>query len=424
MLESVKIQRRQSEIRQALAGLVGKEKPDENEVRQIETLDLEFRQNETRLRGALIAEDTERREAGADLETRSDREWDELVGRFELRQVALALDEGRQLDGATAEIVQEMRSQGGYRGIPVPWAALELRAGETVASGTPDPIQTRPIIDRLFPDSVAARMGAQMINIDHGAIEWPVVTSSVTAGWADGETANVAGPTVFATTDRALKPEHNLGVMMKITRKALKQSGDALEQAVRRDMNGAMAVSLDKAIFLGTGANGQPLGVITGAGTYGITSTDAAALASWAAFRAAVVRFITGNAADSPSAVRGLIRPELWSLLDDTLIEGTAVSEWDRLLKNIPASNIAMSHNALAAPSGDPLETQALLTTSAGGVAPIFVGVWGGVDLIRDPFSDAQSGGLRLTALTTVDVTVARPAQLELITGLELEAGA
>jgi len=161
--------------------------------------------------------------------------------------------------------------------------------------------------------------------------------------------------------------------------------------------------------------------VITGAGTYGITSTDAGALASWAAFRAAVVRFMTANAAGSPGAVRGLIRPELWSLLDDTLIEGTAVSEWDRLLKNIPASNIAMSTNALAAPSADPLETQALLTTNAGGVAPIFVGVWGGVDLIRDPYTDAQSGGLRLTALTTADVTVARPSQLQLITGLELE---
>lgn len=422
MLESVKIQRRQSEIRQALADLVGKEKPTEDETRSMSAFDLEYRQNETRYRAALIAEDTERRDAKGELETRAGKEWDELVTKFELRQVALALDEGRPLDGATAEIVQEMRSQGGYRGVPVPWAALEQRAGETVASGTPDPIQTRPIIDRLFPDSVAARMGAQMISIDHGAVEWPVVTSSVSAGWADGETANVAGPTVFATTDKALKPDQNLGVMMKITRKALKQSGDALEQAVRRDMNGAMAVALDKAIFLGTGANGQPLGVITGQSTYGITSTDAAALATWAAFRAAVVRFMTGNAAGSPSAVKAMIRPELWALLDDTLISGTAVSEWERLLRNIPAGNIAMTTNGIATPAGTPLETQSLLTTNAGGVAPIFVGVWGGVDLIRDPYSDAQSGGLRLTALTTVDVTVARPAQLQLITGLELEA--
>src|SRR5690606_26142204 len=107
-----------------------------------------------------------------------------------------------------------------------------------------------------------------------------------------------------------------------------------LEQAVRRDMNGAIGVALDRAVFLGTGANGQPLGVIAGAGTYGITATDAGAMASWDAFRAAVGRFMAGNAAGSPGAVKAPIRPELWALLDGTLIEGTAVSEWDRLLKN------------------------------------------------------------------------------------------
>ena len=420
MLTSVTIQRRQSEIRQSLAEVVGKDTPTEDETRSMEALDKEYRLNETRYRAALTAEDQERRDAKGELETRSDRQFAELVAGFELRQVALALDEGRALDGRTAEVVQELRSQGGYRGFPVPWQALEQRAGETIASGTPDPIQTRPIIDRLFPDSVAGRMGAEMIAIDSGAVEWPVVTSSVSAGWADGELANVAGPQVFATSDRALKPDHNLGVQMKISRKALKQSGPALEAAVRRDMNGAIGVALDLAVFLGTGANGQPLGVITGAATYGITATDADELASWSAFRAAMVRFMGANAANSPGAVKALIRPELWSLLDGTLISGTAVSEWDRLVKNVPAANLVMTTNALPAPSGSPLETQSLLTTAAGGVAPIFVGTWGAVDLIRDPYTDAQSGGLRLTALATIDVTVARPAQLELIIGLEL----
>ena len=95
MLDSVKIARRQSEIRQALAGLVGKENPTEDETRSMESMDQEYRTNETRYRAALVAEDQERREAGADLETRSDREFAELIGRFELRQVALSLDEGR-----------------------------------------------------------------------------------------------------------------------------------------------------------------------------------------------------------------------------------------------------------------------------------------------------------------------------------------
>lgn len=419
MLASVKISRRQSEIRQQLAGLVANDNPTDDEKRSLEALDAEYKTNETRYRAALIAEDQERREAKGELETRGAKEWADLLGKFEMRQVALALDEGAALSGATAEIVTELRSKGGYRGVPVPYAALETRAGETVASGTPDPKFTAPIIDRLFAETVAGRMGAQIVNIDSGLAEYPVCTSSVSAGWQANETGNVAGPTVYATTDRPLSPDQTLGVQMKVTRKALKQSGDALEQAVRRDMMGAINVELDKAVFIGAGSAGEPLGVVTGAATYGITSTAIGAAASWAAFRAAVTRFMIANAAASPNDVRLLIRPEVWDDLDGTLITGTAVSEWDRLTSQIPAANIAMSSNALAAPTGSPAASSALLATSAGGVAPIFVGLWGAIDLIRDPYSDAASGGLRLTGLMTTDVTVSRPSQLEVLTGIQ-----
>ena len=417
MLDSVKIAKRQSEIRQALAGLAGKDKPTEDEVQKMGDLDREYGTNETRYRAALVAEDGERREAGRDLETRSASQWGELVQGFELRQAVLHLDEGKALTGKTAEVVQELRNAGGYRGIPVPLMALERR--NTVASGTPDPMQTRPIIDRLFPASVAAQMGAQMITMGAGATEWPVTTSAVTAGWAATEGGNVAGPTAYATTDKALKPEQTLGIHMRITRKALLQSGEALEQAIRRDMAGTMQAELDKAIFRGTGADGQPLGVVTGAATYGITSTAVGDAASWAAIRAAVVRFMSANAAAGPGEVKALIRPELWSFLDGVMVgDGGFKFEYDRLKESL--GGVVMSANALAAPTGAPAATQALLTTSAGGVAPVFVGIWGAFDLIRDPYSDAQSGGLRLTALTTADVTVARGTQLELLTGLEL----
>lgn len=421
MLDSVKIQRRQSEIRQTLAELVGKEALSDDETRKMDDFDTEYRSNEARYRAALISEDEERREAKDDLETRSDREWAELMGRFELRQVALALDEGRALSGATAEIVGELREAGGYRGVPVPWEALEVRVGETTASGVPDPIQMRPIIDRLFPESVAAKMGAEMITIDHGLIEWPVVTSDVTVAWQSTETGNVAGPTRFQTTDRAMVPNYTVGIQIKITRRALKQTGAALEQAVRRDMNGAIQAELDRVVFLGAGASGEPLGVITGAATYGITSTAVAAASTWAAFRAGVTRFLTANAATGPGSVNALIRPELWDSMDGAYVDtGVGLTEWDRLLKSIPAGNVVMSPNALAAPAGTPLAVTALLTTRAGGIAPIFVGKWGAIDMIRDPYTDAHSGGLRITGLATLDVTVARPAQLELLTGLEV----
>jgi hypothetical protein len=154
-------------------------------------------------------------------------------------------------------------------------------------------------------------------------------------------------------------------------------------------------------------------------GSYGIASTAVNAVAFWAIFRSAIKTFMIANAAASPADVRLLMRPEVWDTLDSNLIASTAVSEWDRVLKNIPLQNIVGSSNALAAPTGSPLASKALLTTTVGGVPPIFVGLWGAIDMIRDPYSDAASGGLRLTALATMDVTVSRPAQLQIITGIQ-----
>lgn len=415
MLTSVKIQKRQSEIRQSLAALIGKDKPTEDETRSMSELDSEYQGNETKYRASLIVEDNERREAKGELETRSDKDFASLVDKFELRQVALHLDEGAKIDGATAEVIEELRSQGGYRGVPIPYAALEIRSGETVASGTPSPVNTAPIIDRIFAGSVASKMGAQFVNIAQGTNDYPITSSSVAGGWAATETGNVAGPTVYSTANRSLSPDNTFGIQMKVTRKALKQSGDALEQAVRRDMNGCLAEGMDKAVFQGTGADGQPSGILVG--SYGITSTAVSAAASWAAFRGAVKRFLLANAANSPSDVNLLLRPEIWDAMDDDLITGTAVSEWDRLIKNIPG--VVMSSNALAAPVGSPLASKALLTTNVGGVAPIFVGTWGAIDLIRDVYSDAASGGLRLTALATMDVTASRAQQLQILTGIQ-----
>lgn len=408
MLDSVKIQRRQSEIRQSLSALVGKETPTTDETRSMETLDAEYRQNEIRYRAALTAEDSERREAGADLETRTDRQYAELVAGFELRQIVLALDEGKSLSGQTAEVVAEMRSQGGYRGIPIPLAALELR--NTVSADVPNPVQTRPIIDRLFPASVAARLGIQTVNIAQGSVEWPVATSGAIAGWAPTEGANVPGPNPFQTAERMLAPDHTLGAHMRITRKALKQAGEGLEQAIRRDMNGAIGAELDRAVLMGDGTGGEPLGIVPGAATYGITSTAVAAAASWAAFRAEVVAFMQANQITSASGVNMAFDPEIWADLDGALIAGTAVSEWDRLVKHVPAGNIALANQLDAG--------TAILTTTAGGIPPAFLGIWGGLDMIRDPYTDAQNGGLRLTGLLTADVTVARGSQIRILTGI------
>lgn len=81
---------------------------------------------------------------------------------------------------------------------------------------------------------------------------------------------------------------------------------------------------------------------------------------------------------------------------------------------------VVLTTNGITAPAGGPpVKSKALLTTTTNGVAPVFCGMWGAVDVIRDVVTEAKSGQLVLTALTTMDVTVARGVQLEILTGVQ-----
>jgi len=404
MLNSVRIMARQSEIRQGLSELVGKDKLTEDETRSMETLDAEYRANEKKYRAALIAEDEERQEAAGELETRSEREYAELIGAFEVRQVVAAIREGRELTGQTAEVVAEMRSQGGYRGVPVPLEALEVR--NTVSSGTPDPKSTMGIFDRLFPQSVASRLGVQSVQIPQGSREWPVATQGASAGWAATEGGDVTAAVAFQTTEAMLSPDHLLGTRMQISRKALAQTGTGLEQAIRRDMNAAIGAELDRAILIGSGASGQPTGIVTGA----TNSTDMSAAApTWTLFKTEIVAFMSANAITDSSQVRIALTPGIWSDMDDDeAFASTGITEWNRLVNHVGAGNVTLSTQLTAG--------AALLTTSAGGLAPAYAGFWGGLDVIRDPYSDAASGGLRLTGLLTTDLVMPRQSQVRVLT--------
>ena len=116
--------------------------------------------------------------------------------------------------------------------------------------------------------------------------------------------------------------------------------------------------------------------MITGRATYGIALQEVDAAATWAAFRAGVTAFMVANAASGPGAVRAMIRPELWDYMDGILVgDGGYKFEYDRLREALGSAN--MTSNALPAPAGDPLATTALLTTSTGGIAPVFRGPHG-----------------------------------------------
>ena len=113
-----------------------------------------------------------------------------------------------------------------------------------------------------------------------------------------------------------------------------------------------------------------------------------------------------------------MFRHELINGLDGAVIEvGSGITEYDFIISRL--GSVLTTGNALDAPSGSPLESKAVMTVSTGGIAPFFIGIWGSVDLIRDPYTSAASGQLHLTALITADIAVLRPDQLGILTELQ-----
>lgn len=421
MLESRKIELRRSEIRQQLAELSAKPEPTEEEVRSMESLDGEYRTAEVRFRAAVVSEDEERKEAGTELETREGKEWAKLELEYEVRQAIVNVQDGTPMQGVNAEIDQEFRSKFNPEGPMIPVAALlnplEVRAGETTSSTVPDPIRTRSPIDLLYAPTAANAMGVQFIQIDHGLVEYPVASQACQVGWADGETGSVGAPREIQMNDSKLSPDHNLGAQVTFTRKSLAQSGQALEQFARRDLRAAITAEVDRAIFIGSGTSGELTGLITGASGFGFNETAVDAAATFANLRDEASAFLASYAAGDHSNVRLLVRNEIIDSLEDQLYSSTAVSHLDRLRAKLGL--VKGTSSALAAPSGSPNESSGIMTVSSHGVPPAFFGQWGGITLLRDPYSGAASGSLTVTALMTCDLAASRPSQVRVVTELQ-----
>ncbi|MFZ1743912.1 MAG: hypothetical protein WAT93_13735 [Pontixanthobacter sp.] len=60
----------------------------------------------------------------------------------------------------------------------------------------------------------------------------------------------------------------------------------------------------------------------------------------------------------------------------------------------------------------------AIMSANVQGIAPGYFGLYGGVDLIRDVYTQAESGALVITGLVTADFTVPRGMQVRILTGI------
>ena len=238
-----------------MAELAVVEELNDEQRTKLDTIERATPDLERQIRAATVALEAEDREA----ETRAANEPDaERRERIELRSKASltayvrAALEGRQVDGAEAEL----RSAAGVSGIPLElWdtpAPIEQRAD--AATGAPGTVGVN--LDRIrpavFANSIAPRLGIEMPRVASGTYASATVTTSLTAAAkaksADQE-ATAAGFTVTSVTPK------RISARLSIQIEDVAAVGQAnFESILRENLALVLSDELDKQTINGNGS--------------------------------------------------------------------------------------------------------------------------------------------------------------------------
>ena len=243
-------------------------------------------------------------------------------------------------------------------------------------------------IDVLRNASSVMQAGATVLTGLTGDVKIPKKTAGASAGWINGE-GGASAESEMTIGQVSLSPK-TLGAHTDVTRQLLLQSSMDVEALIRNDLTSAIAVAIDKAGLEGTGLSGQPTGVLSTSGV----NTVAAFAAANPTF-AEVVGLETAVAEDNalqgnlayilPAAMHGALKTtEKASGTAQFVADGTSINGHRAIVSNqATAGNLYF-----------------------GNFSDLLVGMYGGLDIIVDPYTASTTGTVRVAALQSVDVAV------------------
>jgi HK97 family phage major capsid protein len=229
-----------------------------------------------------------------------------------------------------------------------------------------------------------------------GDILLPKQTAANSGAWVDETTGGTAGQ---PTLGQVKGTPHTVSAYTEITRQLLQQSSPAADTIVMNTLMASIARTIQTGAFHGTGANNQPTGLFKAllSGYQGQAAIAEMTVAVDAAPTYAELE--AGMAIPEEANVDGpfkwAMRPTAFRKLK-TLARGTDIF--------LPVANEVGGQGFVAdAPA---FRTSGLTAKYAayGQFDTMALAMWGATDLIVNPYALDTAGGLRITALQTVDV--------------------
>lgn len=407
--------RKLSEIRKDLAAKIAEVKaidaksPENAEVLQKGLGELQALQNE--LDAAEKVEAAEKRAAAQEFENaRKGGKHQFSIAKF-FREAG-----DRNLTGLEKEVAEmgaeEYRRLGvTQQGVVLPLFALD--AGTRTAAGQNygtagdggNLIETAPAIylESLKERLVIAKMGAHILTDLVGNV--PVIgTSNISAAWdAEADSGSISK---ISITKKALTMKRNV-VAGAATKDLLRQTSKSVDLMIQEKLMDAHAALLEKAAIAGTGSNDQPTGILSASGIGSVAIGTNGGAITWAKIVDLETKIMTENA--QRGKLGYLTNAKVWGAMKS--IE--KVSGSGRFVLEEQPGGILNGYRVdwtNAVPSnltkGTSSNCSALIF---GNFEDLYIGQWGGLDLVIDPFTAALTAEVRFVLNAWNDVLVAEP---------------
>ena len=279
----------------------------------------------------------------------------------------------------------------------------DLNVGTATAGGNlvATELLSGSFIELLRNAMVIDRLGTQMLTGLVGNIAIPGQSGAATAYWVTEGNA----PTESQQTLRQvpMSPK-TVGAFTDISRKLLLQSSIDVEGFVQRDLATVLGLAIQAVAIQGGGSN-EPTGILATAGIGDVAGGTNGAAPTWANIVELESDVSVANADVGSLAylTNARVRGRLKTTYEDG--PGSGIRVWQN--GNTPLNGYAAGVTN-AVPSNLTKGTANGICSAIifGNFADLIIGMWGGLDLTVDPYSNSTSGTVRVVALQDVDVAV------------------
>lgn len=311
--------------------------------------------------------------------------------------------------GFELEVSQELskRYENGvapHGGVVIP-SSKRVMDSITATKGTETVFETPgEMIEMLKAALIVTALGATIRTDLKGPVAFPKKTGALTATWMS-ENPPAAAPTSDLAFGQVVLTPKTLIVTTKFSRQLLNQSSIAIDEEVKRDIVEEHALAIDRAVFHGTGANAQPMGI------YASPDVQAKAMGGVPSF--ALLVDMIGLALDKnpgPGSFGWATTPLMQSVFMKTLEASAAGASF--IWKGIENESRMIGYKAMSSNVISKVMNGSDPTggTSHGLVfgkfSDVLIGMFGAQEIIVDEITLADFGLIKITSFQMTDIAL------------------